>query len=278
MLKVENLSYTYPESRRPVLKGATLHIRKGMLCGLFGPNGSGKSTLFKCCLKLLTPGQGRIVVNGRDIRGLKVSEIARHAAYVPQEHTTPFPYSVREVVLMGRTPHLGWGFRISRKDIRAVDDALERLGIRELSHLPYNTLSGGQRQLALMARAVAQAPKIMFLDEPASALDFSNQIRLWETMKAMAAQGVTIFACSHDPNHVSWFCDQVVVVRQGKVYRSGAPEMVMTQDTLDAVYRESCRVRHVDRVPVVFPSRLNGFFYNTPPVCSVPEETVEQAV
>lgn len=273
MLKVDNLNYGYPKTDEKILENISFILEEGTLCGLFGPNGCGKSTLFKCCLNLLKPRQGRIHINGKSIKRLKTKEMAKLAAYVPQEHKPPFPYLVREVVLMGRTPHLKGFFGISSRDREKAEHALDLLEISHLSEKNYNTLSGGQRQMVLMARAIAQEARIMFLDEPTSALDFSNQIKIWKIMRKISGSGITIFACSHDPNHVAWFCDKVVVVKDKRVFSSGRPGDVISQQTLDSIYKDTCRVKQVDDTKIVFPSNLNRFkgFENRealkPPVC-----------
>jgi iron complex transport system ATP-binding protein len=257
MLKVDNLNYNYPKTNEKILENISFSVDEGSLCGLFGPNGCGKSTLFKCCLNLLRLEQGAIHINGKSIKNLKIKEMAKIAAYVPQEHKPPFPYLVREVVLMGRTPHLKGFFGINSQDKKKVKQALELLEISHLSEKNYNTLSGGQRQMVLMARAIAQETRIMFLDEPTSALDFSNQIKIWKIMRKISDSGITIFACSHDPNHVSWFCDKVVVVNDKRIFSSGCPKDVITQQTLDSIYKDTCDVKQMDETKVVFPSNLN---------------------
>ena len=237
----------------PVLSGVSFSVGKGELCGLFGPNGSGKTTLFKCCLRFLHAERGRVMVRDEDISQCNIEHLARLVAYVPQEHKPPFPYLVREVVLMGRTPHLGGFFGIRRRDREIVMDALATLGISDLADRPYNQLSGGQRQMVLMARAIAQDTPLLFLDEPTSALDFQNQMRIWEIMRDVAEEGKTILACSHDPNHVAWFCDRVVVVGDGVVVAEGSPEDVISEAVLGAIYQDACSVRMLDGVQMVMP-------------------------
>ena len=237
----------------PVLSGVSFSVGKGELCGLFGPNGSGKTTLFKCCLRFLRAEQGSVVVHGEDVSRCSIEHLARLVAYVPQEHKPPFPYLAREVVLMGRTPHLGGFFGVRRRDREIAMDALATLGISDLADRPYNQLSGGQRQMVLMARAIAQDTPVLFLDEPTSALDFQNQMRIWQIMRDIAGEGKTILACSHDPNHVAWFCDRVVVVGSGSVVAEGEPEDVISEDVLAAIYEDACAVRTLDGVRMVMP-------------------------
>lgn len=267
MLKVRNIHFNYGPT--PVLRDISFDVDEGTLCGLFGPNGSGKTTLFKCCLKFLKAHRGSVRMNGTDVSGLRIEDMAKLVSYVPQEHKPPFPYLVREVVLMGRTPHLGGFFGVSRKDKKIALDALEMVGITELADRPYSQLSGGQRQMVLMARAIAQETPLMFLDEPTSALDFSNQIRIWKIMQMIAEDGVTILACSHDPNHVAWFCDKVVVMNGNGITAEGSPSEVISEETLGEIYADICSVRTVDGVRMVMPKwvmeKTYGYIDNPAP-------------
>jgi iron complex transport system ATP-binding protein len=194
---------------------------------------------------------------GKNISRLSVSDMAKVVSYVPQEHAPPFPYLVEDIVLMGRSPHLRGVFGVSRKDRIKASDALSVVGMTEMARRPYTHLSGGQRQLVLMARAMAQETPVMFLDEPTSALDFSNQVRIWKLMREIVDGGVTILACSHDPNHVAWFCDDVVVMGSEGIMASGHPRDVITNATLGALYEESCSLSHAHGVPIVVPCSIH---------------------
>lgn len=251
MLEVHDLYFNYDKT--PVLHGVSFDVEKGQLCGLFGPNGCGKTTLFKCCLNFLKLNKGSVVMDGKDVKNLKVEDMAKIVAYVPQEHKPPFPYLTKEVVLMGRTPRLKGFFRISRSDKKKASDALDLLSLTEIADRPYNQLSGGQRQMVLMARAIAQDTHLMFLDEPTSALDFSNQIRIWRIMRLVAERGVTILACSHDPNHVSWFCDKVVVMKDYRILKEDSPQRVITEPVMDEIYPDACAVRKIGEARIVLP-------------------------
>jgi iron complex transport system ATP-binding protein len=251
MLDIRDLSFAY--DRQPVLRGITVHVAEGQLCGLFGPNGAGKTTLFKCCLGLLDYHAAALTIDGQDVGRLSPARLARLVAYVPQEHRPPFPFLVRDIVLMGRTPHLAWFGRASRRDHEVVSDTLTQLGIAHLAGRPYNELSGGQRQLVLIARAVAQDTPVILLDEPTSGLDFSNQVRIWEILQRLASRGTAVLACSHDPNHVAWFCHKVVAMNGTGVVAEGTPDEVITEPVLARIYAASCVVQRVAGVTVVLP-------------------------
>ncbi len=252
MLSVHNLSFQY--DRTPVFHDVSFQVPAGRLCALFGPNGSGKTTLFKCCLNFLSVGGGEVAVDGERASGLRAAELARRIAYVPQEHALSFPYTVKEVVLMGRTPHLGGGFGIGAAHRTAVLDALRLLGIVDLAERPYNQLSGGQRQLALIARAIAQQTPLLLLDEPTASLDFDNQLRIWRLLRQLSAQGKTILVATHDPNHVLWFCDQVIVMGRGRLLADGPPGQVLGGDVLQQLYGRVCRVLQAGEWSVVVPA------------------------
>jgi len=255
MLKVKNLTFSY--GRHRVLEDISFHVKKGELCALFGPNGTGKTTLFRCCLKFLNPDSGTVLINGMDIRRLKSRQMARSVAYVPQAHQCAFPFTVGQVVLMGRTPHLNRFFTPGAKDRKLADHAMQALGIHHLADTAFNQLSGGQQQMVLIARAIAQETGLIFLDEPAAALDFKNQIRLWQTLQHIAEQGTAILACTHDPNHVSWFCHSTVVLDKSGLVAKGSTGQVMTQEMMNRIYKDTCQVKEVNGLKIMVPGTMD---------------------
>ncbi|XPV77017.1 MAG: ABC transporter ATP-binding protein [Desulfovibrio sp.] len=255
MLQVKDLSFDYGNNIS-ILDKINLHVERGQMCGLFGPNGCGKTTLFKCCLKFLSHTGGAVHMNGQDVKGIPISRMAQTVSYVPQEHKPPFPYLVKDVVLMGRTPHLRGVFGVSAAHKKKAAEAMDLIGIRELSSVPYNQLSGGQRQMVLIARAVAQETPLLFLDEPTSALDFRNQIKIMNILRQIADQGTTIVVCTHDPNHVLWFCDSVVVMDQCGVVAQGVPNDVMCDGVLEDIYEDMCQVRQLGTTRMVVPRNI----------------------
>jgi iron complex transport system ATP-binding protein len=256
MLHVQNLRFSY--GPREVLRGVSLETKRGEVCGLFGPNGCGKTTLFRCCLGLLQGQAEELSVGGHAIGPLPPAQRARLMAYVPQEHKPPFPLLVRDVVMLGRTPYLGLLGRPAPEDWRIVYDTLERVGLTGLGDRPYDRLSGGQRQLVLIARAVAQRTPLVLLDEPASGLDFHNQVRIWGVLRSLADAGAAVLCCSHDPNHVAWFCDQAVVMQDGAIVASGAPGEALGATTLEQLYPGTCELRRTGRTTVVLPRTVAG--------------------
>ena len=252
-LDIQGLSFSY--GGKQVLSDVSLAVRPGQICGLLGPNGSGKSTLFRCCMGFLHPEQGSIHVRGVNIAHMKPSALARHVAYVPQEHRQPFPFPVRDMVLMGRSPHMEGWFRIGSRDKEAAEQAMKRIGISNLADAACNQLSGGQRQLVLIARAMTQQTPLILLDEPTSALDFSNQLAVWKVLREVAEQGVAILVCCHDPNHILWFCDTAAVLREGRVLASGPVHSTVTEERLQQIYGPECMRISAENMDMVCPRR-----------------------
>lgn len=251
MIRVSGLGYSYGDKR--VFDGVDFSVAPGTLCGLFGPNGAGKTTLFKCCLNLLRPRAGVVSYGGRDARSITVSAMARLVSYVPQEHSPPFPFLVREIVLMGLAPYFGGVFGLKREHEARAAAAMERVGIADLADRPYTRLSGGQRQLALIARALAQDTPVIMLDEPTAALDFRNQVAVWAVIRQIADEGKTVLACAHDPNHVSWFCDEAVVLAEGRVVARGETSAALSQGTLEAIYGDTCATGELAGLRMIYP-------------------------
>lgn len=251
-LTVADLCFAY--GAKDILRDVSFIVPRGSVCGLFGPNGSGKTTLFRCCLGHLTPKSGSIAVNGIPVASLGIAGLARRIAYVPQEHKPGFPFPAREIVAMGRTPHMRGFFRLGAKDADAVDRAMDLAGVTHLADEPCTALSGGQRQLVALARALAQEAPLMLLDEPASALDFSNQVLVWQTLRRIAAEGVTALVCCHDPNHILWFCDSAAVLHQGNLMASGPSGAVLTPETLRVLYGPDIEVCSVGGRALVRPA------------------------
>ncbi len=252
MFEVNGLSFRY--GKKEVLQDLSFRVGRGKVCGLFGPNGSGKTTLFRACLNFLPYHRGRVSIDGQNLNTRSIEEVARLIAYVPQEHKPPFPFLVQEIILMGRTPHLGGAFGVSSADKKKAREAMDLLGITHLAEQPYNQISLGQRQLVLIARAVCQNTSLLLLDEPTSALDFSNQILIWRLLRKIARQGTTILVCTHDPNHILWFCDQVIILDQGKIIADGRPQQAINAQTLNSIYHGFCEIKTIAGASMVVPT------------------------
>ncbi len=233
-LKARGLRIGYPG--RTVGRDIDLEVHKGEVFCLLGPNGSGKTTLFKTLLGLLPAQEGSVEVGGRPLDGMSRRQIARSIAYVPQAHAPPFPYSVIDVVLMGRTTHLGVFASPSDHDRETARTALATLGIADLADHDYSRVSGGQRQLVLVARALAQESPLLIMDEPAASLDFGNQARVLSETLRLARTGLSVILSTHDPDHAFAVASTVALLDNGRINAVGAPDAVLTGESLSRIY------------------------------------------
>ena len=239
---------------RPVLAGVDLGLARGELLGLLGPNGAGKTSLLRVATGLVAPAAGEVAVGGRALSGLGRRELAREIAVVPQETTVPFPYRVAELVLMGRAPHLGLlGFERAA-DRRAAAEALARLGIAHLAERSVLEISGGERQLAVVARALAQQAPTLLLDEPTAHLDLARRVALLELARELVAEGRSVLVVSHDLTLAARFCDRVALLARGRVAAAGPPAEVLTAERLRAVFGVLAEVQPGPGGPVVVPT------------------------
>lgn len=251
-LQVDGLTCSYGPTI--VLRDVSATVTPGSVTALFGPNGTGKSTLFRCILGLL-PHDGKVIVDGRPTRRWSAKMMAHHVAFVPQDHRPTFPHSVRDIVTMGVAGRASAFFGPSARDISDALENLDRLGIVHLAEREFSSLSGGQRQLVLIARALTQSAAYLLFDEPTASLDFGNQNLIWHTIRELAHEtGKGILVCSHDPNHVLWFCDHAVVLsRQGRTMSAGAVSDVITESTLHALYPGRPQLAAAHGAPIVIP-------------------------
>jgi iron complex transport system ATP-binding protein len=240
MIEVRELAFGFPG--RTVGRDVSFTLSAGDVMCVLGPNGGGKTTLFRTLLGLLEKHSGSIRLEGESLEHLSRVEIARRIGYVPQGHSAYFAFTVREFVLMGRTAHLGTFASPAKKDVRVAERALDSLGIAQLADKPVTEISGGERQLALVARALAQEPKLLVLDEPTANLDFGNQVRVLEKISALARSGIAVLFSSHDPDHAFLCASRALLLAEGRVLETGAPREVIRADTLERMYRVSVRV------------------------------------
>ncbi len=229
------LSIGYRE--RMVGRGLDIALDEGEVLALLGPNGGGKTTLLKTLLGILKPLAGEALIDGRSLAAYSIRERARRIAYVPQLHVPSFAFTVETVVLMGRTAHGNLFSRPSAKDRAVASRALEQFGIRSLAQRPYTMISGGERQLVLLARALAQEPQFIVLDEPTASLDFGNQGKVMREIRALAAAGHGVLFTTHDPNHALRAADRAYLLRDGARIAEGAVAAVLTREQLEDLYR-----------------------------------------
>lgn len=242
-LTVRHVAARY--GQRLVLDGVCLHVRKGEFVGLLGANGSGKSTLLRTLAGLRKPDKGAVMLNGRPLVRYKSKELAKIIGYVPQDTSFDFDFTVQEIVRMGRHPHTSRFRAESPGDRDAVRQALMQTRLLELSGRSVQELSGGQRQMAFIAKALAQEPELLLLDEPISALDIRHQLQVLELIRLVAGSGTASVAALHDLNLAARYCDRIVLLSEGRVLADGRPGEVLTEAHIHTAYGVKSRV-HMD--------------------------------
>jgi iron complex transport system ATP-binding protein len=255
IIAFEQVSFRYAQV--DVLKEISFSVLAGEFIGILGPNGAGKSTLLKLCNRILKPTAGRIWLEGGDIARCSQRQIAQRVAMVAQENYVPFNYSTIEVVLTARHPFIPpLGFE-TKNDWAIVKRAIEMLEIDDLSQRPFATLSGGEKQRALVATALAQTPKLLLLDEPTSSLDLKHQMDIYTRLKKIQqTDGLTILAVTHDVNLAAMFCDRLILLKHGTVVDYGKPGDLVTGAKMDALYNIAVSVlpHPIHGTPLVFPN------------------------
>lgn len=234
-LTVESLSFSY--GPRNILHDVSFEAHPGEFLSVLGPNGVGKSTLFRCILGSLPRYQGRICADGTDLRTLSQKEMAKHIAYIPQVHRPTFGYTVLDTVLMGTTRMLSPFAQPGEAHIRIARDAMTQIGVDHLADRDFTYLSGGEQQLVLVARAIAQQADILIMDEPTSALDYGNQIRVLQKVKELSRQGYTVLLSTHNPQHAMSFADRILALAGGTVAACGAPNETLTPALMETLYQ-----------------------------------------
>lgn len=235
-MKLELKEVASGYGHRTLIRGISLAVTDGEVLCLLGPNGSGKTTLFKTILGLIRLQGGQILLDGEDISRWPQARLARVMGYIPQAHIPPFPFKVLDVVLMGRTAHLGSMAAPGREDVAIARRAIATLNISHLEDRIYTEISGGERQLVLIARALAQEPRLLIMDEPTSALDFGNQLLVLGHIKQLAQMGLAIIMASHFPDHALLYSTKVLMLKEGRIYSQGCPEETVTEESLKSLY------------------------------------------
>ncbi|MCX6346065.1 MAG: heme ABC transporter ATP-binding protein [Armatimonadetes bacterium] len=241
-IKADNITAGYDGER--ILNGVSLELAASDFVGIIGPNGSGKTTLLRAMSRSLAPECGEVRLDGKNIYSIPAREFARQVAVVPQDTIVTFDFTVLEIALMGRSPRLGRFAVEGAKDTQIAMDALARTGTLHLKDRPIMTLSGGERQRVMMARALAQEPDVLLLDEPTSHLDISFQYEIMDLVKSLNRErGLTVLAVLHDLNLASQYCDRLILIGGGEVQASGSPEDVITSENIRRVYGAEVWVR-----------------------------------
>ncbi|PKM78253.1 MAG: iron ABC transporter ATP-binding protein [Firmicutes bacterium HGW-Firmicutes-15] len=239
ILEIKDASFGY--SKRTVLRNISFEVGTSEFLCLLGPNGVGKTTLFKSILGFIALKDGEINLDGQNIKKWSRSCLAKVIGYVPQAHTTPFPYTVMDVVLMGRIAHLGSFSSPSRDDVKIAEESLERLGISFLKYMTYTEISGGERQMVIIARALTQRPQILILDEPTSNLDYGNQVRVLLQIKKLSEEGIGVVMTSHFPNH-AFLCSSKVALLNKNGFEIGTADDIITETNMRETYGINVRI------------------------------------
>ena len=232
-LVINKLSFSY--NSIAALKNEKLELCLNEVLSIVGPNGSGKTTLLKCIDRILKPSQGAVLVDGRDVANIGLGELSKIIGYVPQSSTSTFPFTVFDMVLMGRKPYIQWS--VGERDKEIVAEILTSLGISKLAARYFNELSGGEQQKVIVARALAQQPQILLLDEPTSNLDIKHQLEVLNIVKDLTrSRQLSVIMAMHDLNLASRFSDKMIMLKHGSIFAVGTSKSVLTEENIESVY------------------------------------------
>ena len=247
-IKAENINVTLEKNN--ILKGINIEVDNKEVVGIIGPNGSGKSTLLKCIYRVLKPNDGAILLDNVDIKEMSVKESSKRLAVLSQHNNYNFDFTVKDIVLMGRSPHKKFMERDNKDDYDIVNEALKKVDMFEFKDRSFQSLSGGEQQRVILARALAQQPKCLILDEPTNHLDIKYQLQLMRIVKGL---GIEVIAAIHDLNIAAMYCDKIYVLRDGEIIKNGKPKDVLTKEIIKDVYE-------VDAEVIVNEDRVNIYY------------------
>ena len=234
-LETDKLSYTYVGY--PVLQDIDIKVNEGEILGILGPNGCGKTTLLKNLNKNLSPKGGKVLLDGEDLEEITKKDIAKRIAVVPQTNEVHFSFTVKEIVSMGRMPFQGLMEGMSRSDMDIVEESIARVGLTDYADRHINVMSGGERQRVIIARALAQTPDILLMDEPTLHLDINTQFDVLDLVRDLSRKdGLTVVIVSHDLGMVARYCDRVLLIKDHRILAIGTPEEVLTPENMDLVF------------------------------------------
>ena len=255
-LAVKDLCFSYDAN--PVLKNVSFQADEGAFVSIIGSNGAGKSTLLRCILGLLSSYTGQIELGGKNTRGMPAADMARQIAYIPQSHYQAFNFTVFNMVLMGTSSQVSAISTPQNAQKMKAADALARMGISHLAKKSFTNISGGERQLTLIARALAQNAKLLVMDEPTANLDYGNQLRVMAQAKSLVREGYTVLQTTHNPEHAYLFSDQVLALQDGAVVGNGPPAEIITAKLLRTLYNVDIQVQSLcdDKVRVFIPTQF----------------------
>lgn len=250
---IDNLSFSY--NKKAVLDKISFSVNEGEFVSILGPNGTGKSTLFKCIIGTLSGYSGSIKIDGKEASQMSASELAKKITYIPQIHYSAFNYTAADMVLMGTANSVQSFSSPKKEQIDKMNSAFGRLDISELKNRSFQNLSGGEQQLVLMARAVAQNVRIWILDEPCASLDFGNRMKVQQQLKALARDGYAIIQSTHNPDQTFMFSDKVIAIKDGKIVSDGTAKTVINSKTVTELYEIDTEVIGIynDRIRTCIP-------------------------
>ena len=253
-ITIKNLTFSY--NSHMILDDINLVIENSEILSLVGPNGSGKTTLIKCIDRILKP-KGSILLDGQEIERMSRQDVARKIGYVPQSSSSLLATTVFDTVLMGRRPHIGW--KVGEADLEKVAEVLEKLKLDDLAMRDFSQLSGGQKQKVLIARALAQEPAVLLLDEPTSNLDMLHQLEVMETVSTLVKEKkISAVMAIHDLNLASRFSDKLVMLKKGKIYAAGGPKALLNEYNIGNVYGIEAMILNALGRPYIVPIRSSS--------------------